>query len=83
MDSRVGRRDPRAHSESAEFQRADLLPPAAELVLALPMRVVGALRSLLQPEASQPGRDGIDVSPMSGEWLRQLEVDSEKHSPPD
>lgn len=79
MDTRVGRRASRAHSESADFAEADLLPTLTELMLALPMRIVRAFISVLQPGSSQPGRDGLDVSPMSGEWLHQLEVESEKH----
>jgi len=56
-----------------------LLPPLTELAMALPMRMARAVAAILQPGSSQPGRDGIDVSPMSGEWLQQLEVDSDKH----
>lgn len=79
MDTRVGRRASRTRSESADLGEATLLPPLADLAFALPLRLARTIASLLQPETCQPGRDGIDVSPMSGEWLQELEVESEKH----
>jgi hypothetical protein len=51
----------------------------SDVALALPQKVAGTLRGLLRPGSTQPGRDGIDVPPMSADWLHQSCADDAKH----
>jgi hypothetical protein len=51
----------------------------SDVALALPRKVAGTLRGLLGRGATQPGRDGIDVPPMSDDWLQQSRADGDKH----
>ena len=78
MDTRVGRHRSRARSVATDLPDPEWLPPLTDLALALPLRLARAIAVVLQPGSTQPGRDGIDVPPMSSEWLQQTAVESEK-----
>lgn len=51
----------------------------AELMLAFPFNMAHTVRTLLQSGTTQPSGSGIDVPPISAEWLRRYEVDRLKH----
>lgn len=53
-------------------------PSLAELALALPWKMAQAVSGFLQPEATQPGGDGICIPLMSDDWLRQHQADCDK-----
>jgi hypothetical protein len=55
-----------------------MITSVTELALALPSKMANAVRALLQPDATRPGGDGIDVSAMSSDWLGQYRADSGK-----
>ena len=78
MDSRV--REQISRMQSAPDNSADgWLPPLTELVIALPRRLARAAAAAVRPHSSQPGRDGIDVPPMSSEWLQEITAECGKH----
>jgi len=54
-------------------------PPLTELALAIPWKMAHTVRALLHPGSTRPGRDGIDVSPVSYDWLQQAHANCAKH----
>jgi hypothetical protein len=79
MDIRVGRVLPEAHSGSIDKTAEPWLLPLTELALELPMRVARAVVAFLHGGWSVPGRGGIGVPPMSGDWLHDFAAESGKH----
>jgi len=80
MDTGAGKRRSRgAHAGSLEIEDQAPFSPLTELALVVPRKMVHAVRGLLRPGTTQPGRDGIDVPPMSGDWLQQAAADCGKH----
>jgi hypothetical protein len=82
MDTRVGRRLSAARSASAELAEAAWLPLLTDLGFALPVKTARAIIALIPPASARSGRHGIDVSPMSGDWLQQRIADSGKRGDP-
>ena len=78
MDLRVGLGLSGAHSPPIERVGSPSLP-LTQLALELPVRMARIGVSLFHTGWSVPGRDGIGVTPMSGEWLRDFAKDSGKH----
>lgn len=79
MDIRVGRVLPEAHSGSIDKTADPWLLPLTEVALELPMKMTRAVVSFLHGGWSVPGRDGIGVPPMSGDWLHHFAAESGKH----
>ena len=48
-------------------------------MLAFPFEMAHAARTLLHPGTTRPSGSGIDVPPISAEWLRKHEMDCLKH----
>jgi hypothetical protein len=65
------------HARSLEIDD-QMITSLAELAFALPSKMADAVRAVLKPNATRPGGDGIDVSPMSGYWLGEHRTDSGK-----
>jgi hypothetical protein len=51
----------------------------AELMLTFPFEMAHAARTLIHPGTTRPSGSGIDVPPISAEWLRKHEMDCLKH----
>jgi hypothetical protein len=82
MDTRVGRRLSGARSGSSQLAEAAWHPLLTDLAFALPVKTARAIIALVQPASPRSGRHGIDVSPMSGDWLQQRIADSGKRGDP-
>jgi hypothetical protein len=68
-----------AHVGSLEIDSQASFPPLTELALAIPWKVAHTVRGLLHPGSTRPGRDGIDVPPVSYDWLQQAQASCRKH----
>jgi hypothetical protein len=68
----------RTDDEALGLEDQNSLLPRAELVLALPKKVVHATRALLQALSIGARRNRINLSPMSDNWLIESELTSRK-----
>ena len=72
MDAEVGRTlSPGARVWPGRIgHHASILTPT-ELARALPRKMARTLRAVLHAGSTPPGRDGIALTPMSGDWLQE------------
>jgi hypothetical protein len=79
MNTDAEKRLSRARVPSVEIDDPVWFPPLTELALALPRRVAHTIRVMIHPGSTQPGHDGIVVSPMSEDWIQQSGAEASKH----
>ena len=78
MKTRAGRSVSGARPRPIAIPVPVWFPPLTELAFGLPMRIAHLVAVLSRPGSRQLCRDGIAVSPMSGEWLQKCVADSGK-----
>ncbi|HXW06946.1 MAG TPA: hypothetical protein VD833_17065 [Vicinamibacterales bacterium] len=79
MNTRVGGPLSGAGSASVGLAARPWGAPAVARGIGLSAKLADGVFGLLRPGWTQPCRDGIAVSPMSGEWLQECAAVSGRH----